>query len=75
VKPIAERRSKAASRQGEGAGDDPRVSRERKVQTSSGGGRVRHWWQARPMAGLIVGWVAICVIGWRVWAILFGHHA
>lgn len=28
---------------------------------------VRYWWQTRPMAGLTVGWIAIALVGWRVW--------
>jgi hypothetical protein len=35
----------------------------------------RHWWQARPMIGLLAGWLAIALIGWRVWSALNGHHA
>ena len=37
-------------------------------------GRIRYWWQTRPMAGLTVGWIAIGLIGWRVWIAVFGHH-
>jgi hypothetical protein len=35
-------------------------------------GRVRYWWQARPMTGLLVGWAAIAIIGWRIWIGLHG---
>lgn len=38
-------------------------------------GRIRYWWQARPMIGLLVGWVAIALVGWRVWSALNGRHA
>ena len=37
-------------------------------------GRIRHWWQARPMAGLAAGWIAIALVGWRVWSVLNSHH-
>ncbi len=47
---------------------------ERRVRTSSETGRIRYWWQARPMAGLLAGWIAIGLIGWRVWAALSGQH-
>jgi len=35
-------------------------------------GRVRYWWQIRPMTGLIAGWLVIALIAWRVWAALSG---
>jgi hypothetical protein len=38
-------------------------------------GRIRYWWQAHPMVGLAAGWIAITLIGWRVWAALNGHPA
>jgi hypothetical protein len=37
--------------------------------------RVRYWWQARPLAGLAVGWIAIALGGWRIYAALIGSHA
>ena len=39
------------------------------VKTSSRAalGRVRYWWQNHPMAGLTAGWIAIGLVGWRVW--------
>jgi predicted negative regulator of RcsB-dependent stress response len=44
------------------------------VETSEAAlGRIRYWWQTRPMAGLTVGWIVIILIGWRVWAAVFGH--
>jgi hypothetical protein len=47
------------------------------VRISSGAAvvRIRYWWQAHPMAGLLAGWVAIALIGWRVWAALHGRQA
>ncbi|MBO9710640.1 MAG: hypothetical protein J7521_20755 [Caulobacter sp.] len=39
------------------------------------GGRIRYWWQAHPMVGLAAGWIAIALVGWRVWSALSGHHA
>jgi hypothetical protein len=39
-----------------------------KASSRAAVGRIRYWWQARPMAGLLVGWIAIALIGWRVWA-------
>jgi hypothetical protein len=27
------------------------------------------------MVGLLAGWIAIALVGWRVWAALNGHHA
>lgn len=38
-------------------------------------GRIRYWWQARPMAGLTVGWITIALVGWRVWTAFNGHRA
>ncbi len=38
-------------------------------------GRIRYWWQARPMVGLLAGWIVIALIGWRVWSALNGRHA
>jgi hypothetical protein len=38
-------------------------------------GGIRYWWQTRPIAGLMAGWVAIALVGWRVWAVLNGHRA
>jgi hypothetical protein len=48
-----------------------------KVRASSGAAarRGRYWWQAYPMAGLTVGWIAIALIGWRVWTAFNSHHA
>lgn len=44
------------------------------MRTSSGMvfGRVRYWWQTRPMAGLTVGWIAIALVAWRVWTLVAG---
>ncbi len=49
---------------------------ERTVTVSSGAafGRVRYWWQTRPLIGLTVGWIVIALVAWRVWAALFHHH-
>jgi hypothetical protein len=46
------------------------------VKTSSGAalGRIRYWWQAYPMAGLTVGWIAIAAVVWRLWTLLGHHH-
>ena len=38
-------------------------------------GHIRYWWQAHPMTGLLVGWIAIALIGWRVWSALNSHSA
>jgi predicted negative regulator of RcsB-dependent stress response len=38
-------------------------------------GRIRYWWQAHPMVGLLAGWIAITLIAWRVWSALNGHQA
>ena len=52
----------------------PRELGEHSVKTSAGGalGGIRFWWQTRPLTGLAVGWLVIAVIGWRLWAALFG---
>ena len=46
-----------------------------KASSEAAGGRVRYWWQARPMTGLTVGWAAIALVGWRIWAAVRGHPA
>jgi len=46
-----------------------------KLSTGAAVVRIRYWWQAHPMAGLLAGWIAIALIGWRVWAALHGRHA
>ncbi len=53
-----------------------RESPEASVKTSSEAaqGRIRYWWQARPMTGLLAGWLAIALVGWRLWSGLNGHH-
>jgi hypothetical protein len=30
------------------------------------------WWQARPLAGLVVGWLAIGVLVWQFWTAFNG---
>jgi hypothetical protein len=54
-----------------------RDCREPGVKTSSRTTvhRARYWWQARTMAGLTVGWIAIALGGWRICAALIGSHA
>jgi hypothetical protein len=63
---------------GQGAGAQHRAmvgSLNVKASSRAAGGRIRYWWQARPMIGLLAGWIAIALVGWRVWIVLNGHHA
>ncbi|WP_165189074.1 hypothetical protein [Caulobacter soli] len=45
-----------------------------KTSSEAAQGRIRYWWQARPMTGLLAGWLAIALVGWRLWSGLNGHH-
>ena len=30
------------------------------------------WWQARPLIGLMVGWLTIGLLAWKAWSTLVG---
>jgi hypothetical protein len=63
---------------GQGAGAPRRVivgSLKVRGSSRATAGRWRYWWQTRPLTGLLAGWLAIALVGWRVWSALNGHPA